>query len=54
MPPVIDTGLTVGEILLEMAVRYGIAEEDTAGGPLGLPASNTENFRMLLSALNRE
>lgn len=53
MPPVIDTGLTVGEILLEMAVRYGIAEEDTAGGPLSLPASNTENFRMLLSALNR-
>lgn len=52
MPPVIETGQTVGEILLEMAVRYGIESLPTDGAVSQLPASNTEEYRMLLAALN--
>lgn len=52
MPPVIDTGQTVGEILLEMAVRFGVESLPTDGGHAQLPDRDTEDYRNLLAALN--
>jgi hypothetical protein len=52
MPSSLDTGLTFGEILLEMAVRYGTQAFD-ANGVAILPGSNTEEYRQLVKAANR-
>lgn len=45
--------MTFGEILLEMAVRYGVAIYPEDGGAATLPDASSEDYRQLVTAANR-